>query len=71
VHLKGNVNAMQFCEFRFLFPIRNNDFAPCVLVSSLIWYPFFKVYEKQEVANETNEKTNGLNKVENKIKAAK
>jgi cellobiose PTS system EIIC component len=43
----------------------------CVLVSSLIWYPFFKVYEKQEVANETNEKTNGLNKVENKIKAAK
>jgi PTS system cellobiose-specific IIC component len=27
----------------------------CLLVASLIWYPFFKVYEKQEMKNEFNE----------------
>lgn len=28
----------------------------CVIVASLIWYPFFKVYEKQEMENELKEK---------------
>ncbi|GKU82034.1 PTS sugar transporter subunit IIC [Niallia sp. NCCP-28] len=27
----------------------------CVLVATLIWYPFFKVYEKQEMENELKE----------------
>ena len=27
----------------------------CAAVASAIWYPFFKVYEKQELANETKE----------------
>ncbi|MEH7109714.1 PTS sugar transporter subunit IIC [Bacillus sp. JJ1764] len=29
----------------------------CVTVATLIWYPFFKVYEKQEMANESNKTT--------------
>ncbi|MBT2730908.1 PTS sugar transporter subunit IIC [Bacillus sp. ISL-75] len=27
----------------------------CVITASLIWYPFFKVYEKQEMKNEEND----------------
>ncbi|MDQ1000424.1 PTS system cellobiose-specific IIC component [Neobacillus niacini] len=44
----------------------------CVLVASVIWYPFFKVYEKQEIANESNDLTNTTaNKGTNKLQQAK
>ncbi|MBU8919027.1 PTS transporter subunit EIIC [Bacillus sp. FJAT-29953] len=38
----------------------------CATVATLIWYPFFKVYEKQEMANETKEANNSAT-----LKAAK
>ncbi|MEH7546820.1 MULTISPECIES: PTS sugar transporter subunit IIC [Bacillaceae] len=34
----------------------------CVLVASVIWYPFFKVYEKQEIKNDVKEVKTELRK---------
>ena len=52
------VNRMWYMPFPFATWMTFGSFRAiimvvlCVLFASLIWYPFFKAYEKQEVANE-------------------